>query len=150
MRIRSSRLAVCAALVSIALATVAADAQESAGHVSQWIGALDGGIASRDRRTRESPPVPVMLLIITAPDGQLGGVMGRLDTNRQMAVQSVRIEGDAILFSVPDLSSSFSGTVSADGRTLKGTLTDDKSGKSSPLEFSRGPASRSCRSRSDE
>lgn len=138
---RPSKVALCAVLVGLSLAGAAADAQQSASVVGRWIGALDGGLVERDRRSRQlaSSSVPVLLLVATEPGGRQGGILARLDTNRMMLVESVRIEGDAVLFEVPDIPASYSGKLSADGKVLTGAWTDGKTGKSSPLEFTKAP-----------
>jgi len=86
-----------------------------------WRGTLGAGAAS----------LPLVLHLRTAPDGKLNAA---LDSPAQggygIPGNNVQISGSNVSFEVPSVHGSYTGAVSADGKTISGTWTQ---GKSLPL-----------------
>jgi len=117
----NSRSSFCLiALLAIALFGLSASAQAPTAQnvAGDWRGTLGTGAGS----------LPLVLHLRTAPDGQL---IATLDSPAQggygIPGNNVQITGSAISFEVASVHGSYTGTVSADGKTIAGTWTQNKS-----------------------
>jgi len=119
----STRL-VCSGIllfICLAAATVTASAQTKPGIAGDYLGTLG--------------PLHLRLHLKLDASGALSGTMDSPDQGANgLACADIKLQGEALSFSVPIVHGSWKGTVSADGGTLTGTW---EQGSPMPLAFSR-------------
>ena len=93
-------------------------AQDMAG---QWQGTLHAG---KDLR--------IALKVSKAANGHLGGMLYSVDQAGSVPIGSASLENSVFVFTVPQIGGSYEGTVSTDGKSIKGTWTQ---GSPFPLDF---------------
>ena len=96
---------------------VFAQAPTPQGLAGEWRGTLDTGVGS----------LPLVLHVKAAADGKLSAT---LDSTAQgaygIACDNVALSGSKVSFDVPAVHGNYSGTLSADGKALSGTWTQNK------------------------
>lgn len=111
-------------LASMALVFFAAGSLSAQDISGDWQGKLNAG---KELRT--------ILKISKSETGELKATLYSIDqTPNGMAVSSIAFDGSHLSFSISDLGLSYRGTLSADGQSISGTLTQ---GKPLPLVFQR-------------
>jgi hypothetical protein len=83
--------------------------------------------------TMPNAPESRAAIRVTRTDGSLAGIMFLLDTNGQMPVANISLQGTAVKMSIAGMT--YEGTLSADGNSLAGKLT--MGANSAPMSLQR-------------
>jgi murein DD-endopeptidase len=108
-------------IVAFVAALALAQAQ---GPEGVWRGTLDAGGAK----------LRLVLTLNKAPDGLFTGQLDSVDQGTRIPIDRVTVNGTSVRVEVKGVGGTFEGTLSADGRELKGTWTQ---GAPLPLVFTR-------------
>jgi CubicO group peptidase (beta-lactamase class C family) len=123
-----SLLAISGLFPILCLAGGAPQANSAPSIVGIWSGNLKSGGAS-------------LFLVLHVKKSDSGALEVALDSPQQgalgLAGSDVTLHGDKLSFKIPVVNGSYTGTVSADGKTISGTWSQ---GVPLPLEFTRGNA----------
>ncbi|MGH9475799.1 MAG: serine hydrolase domain-containing protein [Terriglobales bacterium] len=94
-----------------------------------WQGTLSAGASSLHLVLHVSRPHGALAIVLDSPDQGVAALAG----------SDVALKGNQFSFAIPSVHGTFTGTVSADGNSIKGTWSQ---GVPLPLTFTRGPAAK--------